>query len=72
MQTMKIAIKAVLCVVFACTMIPSLVWPDRTPAVVKGTAFGVLVLGIILTLRERFKMWNELSRKTKEHKPSDR
>lgn len=67
---MKRAINVVLCVIFACTMIPSLVWPDRTPPIIKGIAFGVLILGIVLTLRERFRMWNELSRKAKEHKPT--
>ena len=47
--------------IFIGTAIPSLVWRDVTPNWVKAVAMGSILVGGIITLRERFRMWNELS-----------
>ena len=68
-----IRITKIMCgVVFACTMIPSLIWPDRAPVMVKCIAFGSLLLGGAITFWERFKIWDEVSAKWRAAKRRDR
>ncbi len=59
-------IRALLALVFAATMIPSIIWPKETPGVIKVVAGLSLAIGIIVTLRARFKMWNAMKARRRE------
>lgn len=75
MQAMKLIAKIIMIVsgiVFACTMIPSLIWPDKVPFAVKCVAFGALLLGGGISLVGQFKKWDEVSAKWRKLNQEDR
>ena len=54
-------IKTLIVVVFLLSALPSLIWRETTPRWVKAIAMGTLVIGVIVSLVERFGYWNKLS-----------